>query len=206
MKYSTEQEQFWAGEFGDNYIERNNYGLLSTSTEAIRRQFETLPDIDSVMEIGANIGLNLVALNRLKPDVKLAALEINHSAVKKLRELSIVKELYECSILDYEPTKTYDVVLLVGILQHINPESLKSVYDKVYRMSKRFVIVSDFFNPTPTSITYRGYKNRLFKRDFVGEMLDMYNEFRLTDYGFLYSRENGFVFGDENWFVLEKKL
>lgn len=206
MNYKTEQEQFWAGRFGNDYIKRNNYDLLPTSTEAIRRQFRTLSDIRSVMEIGPNIGLNLVAINSLMPDTKLAAIEINSAAVKRLKELQIVPELFECSILDYEPTKTYDVVLLVGILQHINPEQLTVVYDKIYSMSKRFIIVSDYFSPTPTSVTYRGHKNKLFKRDFVGEMLDRYGNFGLVDYGFLYSKENGFVFGDENWFVLEKNL
>jgi spore coat polysaccharide biosynthesis protein SpsF len=161
MNYKTEQEQeqFWAGQFGNDYIERNNYDLLPTSTEATRRQFRTLSAIRSVIEIDPNIGLNLVAINSLMPDTKLAAIEINGAAVKRLKELQVVTELYGDSILDFEPTKTYDVVLLVGILQHINPEQLTVVYDKIYSMSKRFIIVSDYFSPTPT-LRYRGLRCR----------------------------------------------
>ena len=31
MDYKTEQEKFWAGEFGDDYIERNKSAALAAS-------------------------------------------------------------------------------------------------------------------------------------------------------------------------------
>jgi spore coat polysaccharide biosynthesis protein SpsF len=53
-------------------------------------------------------------------------------------------------------------------------------------------------------VEYRGYKARLFKRDFAGEMLDKYRDLSLLDYGFVYHRDPNFPQDDVNWFLLEK--
>jgi hypothetical protein len=56
----------------------------------------------------------------------------------------------------------------------------------------------------PVSVNYRGNTDRLFKRDFAGEMLDRFKDLRLLDYGFSYHRDNNFPQDDINWFLLEK--
>jgi len=53
-------------------------------------------------------------------------------------------------------------------------------------------------------ITYHGHKNRLFKRDFAGEMLDQFSDLKLIDYGFIYHRDLTFPQDDISWFLLEK--
>ena len=63
MDYRTEQEKFWAGEFGNSYIERNatQHDLIAKQimfSQMIRR----VPRIESMVELGCNIGLNLKAL------------------------------------------------------------------------------------------------------------------------------------------------
>jgi pseudaminic acid biosynthesis-associated methylase len=94
--------------------------------------------------------------------------------------------------------------MIKGVLIHINPDMLESVYAKLYDSSNKYILIAEYYNPTPVSISYRGHNDRLFKRDFAGEMLDKYNDLRLTDYGFLYHRDNYFLQDDINWFLLEK--
>lgn len=55
------------------------------------------------------------------------------------------------------------------------------------------------------TIPYRGHEQRLFKRDFAGEMLDAYPDLRLVDYGFVYRRDPVFPADDLTWFLMEKK-
>jgi spore coat polysaccharide biosynthesis protein SpsF len=57
------------------------------------------------------------------------------------------------------------------------------------------------------TVTYRGNKNKLFKRDFAGEMLDKFKDLKLIDYGFAYYRDQNYdnQYDDINWFLLEKK-
>ena len=86
---------------------------------------------------------------------------------------------------------------------HINPDFLPAVYDNLYRKSKRYVLVSEYFNPTPMTVTYRGESDRLFKRDFAGELIDRY-QMKLVDYGFQYKRDKIEPQDNISWFLLEK--
>ena len=54
------------------------------------------------------------------------------------------------------------------------------------------------------TVNYRGNSDRLFKRDFAGELMDRY-PLRLIAYGFSYHRDNYFPQDDSTWFLLEKK-
>ena len=42
MDYKTEQEKFWAGEFGDDYIERNKSAALAASNLNFFKLFEVV--------------------------------------------------------------------------------------------------------------------------------------------------------------------
>lgn len=45
----------------------------------------------------------------------------------------------------------------------------------------------------------------MYKRDFAGELMDMYPNLQLIDYGFVYRKDPVFVQGDTTWFLMEKK-
>jgi spore coat polysaccharide biosynthesis protein SpsF len=64
--------------------------------------------------------------------------------------------------------------------------------------------VAEYYNPVPVAITYRGHEDRLFKRDFVGEIMDRHPQMELVDYGFAYRRDPNFPQDDINWFLLER--
>ena len=87
---------------------------------------------------------------------------------------------------------------------HINPDELKKVYDLLYKTSKKYICIVEYYNPKPVALDYRGHKDRLFKRDFAGEMLSEYKDLKLVDYGFSYHLDNNFPQDDLNWFLLEK--
>ena len=209
-QYRTEQESFWRGSFGDEYVERNRAKELvapgvSLFSDVLRRTGR----LESAIEFGSNIGLNLKALKTLIPDIRLASVEINHKAVEILKNDPFFSdtelEVYEQSILDYKPEKTFELALIKGVLIHINPDMLPEVYDRLYRSAKGFICVAEYYNPSPVSVNYRGNEDRLFKRDFAGELLDRYPDLRLVDYGFRYHRDPVFPDDDITWFLLEKK-
>jgi hypothetical protein len=64
-------------------------------------------------------------------------------------------------------------------------------------------MVCEYYNPVPVAVPYRGNTDRLFKRDFAGEMIDRYG-LRLIDYGFVYRRDGYFPQDDVTWFLMEK--
>lgn len=204
--YKTEQENFWASEFGDDYIDRNKGAELLSCNLAYFSSILSAPirGLESVMEFGANIGMNMLPLRKLLPNAKLAAVEINKKAYEALSKIEGVKS-YNDSILDFETDEKYDLVFTKGVLIHINPDELNKVYEKMYKASKRYILVGEYYNPSPVSIPYRGHDDRLFKRDFAGDLMEKYSDLRLVDYKFFYKRDNNFPQDDMTWFLLEKE-
>lgn len=204
MTYRTELESFWAGEFGREYIGRNQGEQLVTSNVVLfGRILRSAPGIRSIVELGCNIGMNLRALKRIDKDFELCGYEINKAAAQSARELGIA-EIIEGTILDKLPAeRRYDLAFTKGVLIHVDPAELDKVYDNLHSLAKRYILVCEYYNPTPVSVRYRGHDNKLFKRDFAGDLLERYG-LRLIDYGFTYRRDNYFPQDDLTWFLLEK--
>jgi pseudaminic acid biosynthesis-associated methylase len=205
-KFKTEQENFWANEFGDEYTKRN---ILDTKGKIamFSRIFNSISNSKSLIEFGTNRGMNIQALGTILPnDFEFSGIEINESAVNELRETGLCKNVYHDSILEFEVDYKRDISLISGVLIHINPDELQNVYQKLYDASSKYIIVNEYYNPTPVEISYRGHEGRLFKRDFAGEILDKFDDLELVDYGFCYHRDNNFMFGDSTWFLLKKKV
>ena len=80
------------------------------------------------------------------------------------------------------------------------------MYDLLYQTTRRYLCVAEYYNPKPVEVTYRGHSNKLFKRDFAGELLDKFPDLKLVDYGFAYHRDNYFPQDDITWFLLEKTV
>lgn len=202
--FKTAQEEFWAGDFGDEYSKRNVGEMATASNLSLfSKIFSRTADVKSIIEFGANIGLNLRALRQLLPKVSLTGIEINKSAAAELREWGGA-EVLENSILDVELNRTWDFALIKGVLIHINPDYLDNVYERIAKASNRYICIAEYYNPVPVSVSYRGHNDRLFKRDFAGEMLDKFPSLRLIDYGFSYHRDPNFRQDDLTWFLLEK--
>ena len=203
MSYQTKQEEFWASEFGNEYVNRNQIHLANIPlfTKIISRTV----NVESIIEFGPNIGLNLMALRSFFPKCKLTGVEINVQACDHLREWGECNVVNQ-SILDYSDTQKYDLSMTKGVLIHINPNMLSNAYETLYESSNRYILVAEYYNRTPVSIKYRGHNDRLFKRDFAGEILDKYPDLTLVDYGFVYHRDNNFPKDDLSWFLLEKKF
>ncbi len=202
-KFNSPQEEFWAGEFGDAYISRNeSENLLSSNVALFADIFSSIDKLPtSVMELGANIGMNIRAMQKLLPNTRFTGVEINKLASKILSETGC--EVIQSSILNAVTSKKHDLVFTKGVMIHLLPDQLISTYKKMYEWSNRFVLIAEYYSPTPVSMPYRGNSDRLFKRDFAGEFLDLFPDVVLRDYGFAYHRGT-YPQDDVNWFLLEK--
>jgi spore coat polysaccharide biosynthesis protein SpsF len=206
MAFKTAQENFWAGEFGDDYIGRNeSEQLLASNLNFFSKAFASIDRPNSIIEFGANIGMNLRAIELLFPKISPFGIEINKTAAERLGKFIGNENVFNGSIFDFTTDKKFDITLIKTVLIHINPEMLPSVYEKLYNSSNKYILICEYYNPSPMTVTYRGHSERLFKRDFAGEMLETYSYLKLVDYGFAYKRDNSFPQDDITWFLLEKK-
>lgn len=204
-KRVSEQEQFWSGAFGDEYIQRNRSeqlvaGNISLFAEALRDS----RNISSVLELGANIGMNLRALRMLYPNALMRGVEINRQAADILKDEIGHENTIEASLLDGVHFGTADLVLVKGVLIHLPPDRLSEIYDLLFNSTNRLILICEYYNPTPMNLPYRGNENKLFKRDFAGEMLLRFPDLRLLKYGFRYRNDPVFPLDDITWFLLEK--
>jgi spore coat polysaccharide biosynthesis protein SpsF len=202
--YKTDQENFWAGKFGDDYVGRSSDPIsvparINMFSEIIKHT----SNVNSFLEFGANVGLNLHALKQILPIAVLQAVEINESAFKVLAES--FENVKKDSFLTGNIEETADFVFTSGVLIHINPDELANAYQALYKASTKYIMVNEYYSPVPVTIDYRGNKEKLYKRDFAGELLDAYPDLQLVTYGFVYRRDQNFPMDDTNWFLLEKR-
>ncbi|WP_268800282.1 pseudaminic acid biosynthesis-associated methylase [Pseudomonas huanghezhanensis] len=205
MRELTEQEHFWQGDFGNEYAARNQGSALVAANVALfAKALARSQSIGSVLELGTNTGNNLQAINALLPRAELSGVEINASARAQAQRLGIA-EVWQGSLFDFAPQRTYDLTLSKGVLIHLAPERLGDAYAQLYRLSRRYVLIAEYYNPSPVEVLYRGNSGKLFKRDFAGDMLERFDDLHLLDYGFVYHRDPLFPADDITWFLLEKR-
>ncbi len=207
VNFKTEQEGFWAGDFWKDYIARNDGDLFLANQIAFwSRIFQKTGKINSIIEFGSNVWINLRALWLIMPEAELSAVEINSNACEVIKDWSHNEvKVYNQSILDFEIDKERDFTFTKWVLIHINPDNLNDVYDVLYNTSSKYVCIAEYYNPTPVEMDYRWNKGKLFKRDFCWEIMKRFPDLLLIDYGFAYHSDPTFPQDDITWFLLEKK-
>ena len=206
MKDYNEQEKFWASDFGDEYLERNKIeDLLPAKISLFSDIIKNLSPIKSLIEFGPNTGVNLIALKNLMPSANLNAVELNKKAVDALKNLKICNNIWQDSILKFNRQHIADLSFTSGVLIHLSPNHLSYAYETLYNSSNKYILICEYYNPSPVELSYRGHKQKLFKRDFAGELLSKYSDLALVNYGFRYYRDNNLPLDDITWFLMKKK-
>lgn len=205
-QFKTEQEKFWHGEFGSEYTERNTTDIyVNENTTFFKKIFGISGQPKSVLELGANSGVNLRGIHAVDKSIELGAVEINPDAVAALKQSLPQAKVHHGSLLEFSSADRWEFVFIKGVLIHISPEHLKDAYRALYTHSSRHIMICEYHNIVPLEMPYRGHAGKLFKRDFCGEMMDAYPDLKLVDYGFVYHRDNYYKsYDDVTWFLLEK--
>ena len=157
----------------------------------------SLPDVDSILEVGANIGLNLDVLEVLS-HARLIGLEPNDKARAEIKFRSINGSGEKIPLED----SSIEMVFTCGVLIHIPPVNLKKVCDEIYRVSSKYIVCIEYFSDKMEIVNYRGKKDLLWKRDFGKYWSDNYS-LSLVDYGFFWKEATGL--DNLTYFIFEKK-
>ncbi len=206
----------WKGEFGKKYFERNSQSVEELNSSYIKKYGVTrtvlnkeflkgIPKDVKILEVGSNIGLQLMAIQKLGFN-DLTGIEIFQEAIEKSKKITPGINTLKADAQDI-PFKDnwFDLVFTSGVLIHIHPDNLSKVIDEICRVSKKFVWGFEYFSEKLQKINYRGNENRLWKTDFVKAYLERRPELELLkakNVGYIEKEEINNV---DSMFLFQKK-
>jgi pseudaminic acid biosynthesis-associated methylase len=157
--------EFWKGEFGDSYTERNrvDWKLRIPFWESAVQFCQPA----TVLEVGANAGWNLRAIQQCSPGTELFGVDVNAKAVEESRQAGFeVQHTDARGILGYHDPGSIDLVFTAGVLIHVEPQELASVMSTIIAVSGRYVIAIEYDSEETEEVEYRGHKGKLWKRPY----------------------------------------
>ena len=173
---NSKQREFWKGNFGAEYAERN-FSLKNVNSsyeketgvtvESIFQTFFKKINRDSkILELGCNVGLNLGILGDMGFN-NLTGLEINSETIKLAKTRNPKITFINSSIEEYDSeNEKFDLVFTAGVLIHINPKVLDLILNKIIKLTTRYIFGFEYFSEKLEEISYRGNENVCWKRNF----------------------------------------
>src|SRR5262245_40862950 len=177
-------EALWAGDFGDQYVDRNieaAQGRQAFWSELIRRR-----SVESALEVGCNVGANLRWIADLLGPDRAAGVDVNAKALELLAERvpGIDARVAAGRELPFQDG-SHDPVFTMGVLIHQPTDELWNVMAEIVRCSSRLILCGEYYSEKDIEVPYRGESGALFKRDFGGRYLECFPELRELERGFL---------------------
>jgi len=184
MKH-TEQEEFWSGEFGKEYTDRNsrdpkvwdqfyldNWG--TTKKEINQKLLGDLPKDSKILEVGSNTGMQLKCFQDMGFE-NIYGVELQKYAVEKSKEYTTGINIIQGSGFDLPFKDNYfDLVCTNGVLIHIHPQDHHKIMSEMVRVSKNLVMGFEYYAPKTTDVNYRGNAGFLWKADFAKIFTDSF--------------------------------
>jgi pseudaminic acid biosynthesis-associated methylase len=154
----NEQQQFWAGKFGNEYVRRNQVDWRARIP--FWREVIEMTGARSVHEVGCNCGWNLSAIKRVDPYISQSGNDVNLTAISQARSVGLSAFHGENAISKAE------LVFTAGVLIHVAPDDLKPLMQKIVDQSYRYVLAVEYESEQEEEIEYRGHTGKLWRRPF----------------------------------------
>jgi spore coat polysaccharide biosynthesis protein SpsF len=197
---AAQLEQLWAGDFGDAYTERNRNII---ERRAFWRDVFAAHPFASALEVGCNVGENLVTLSEFVAPRSLAGVDINEGALETARAALPEADLRLAPARELPfADGSFELVFTAMVLIHQPDETLDTVMAEVVRCAARFVLAIEYESPETVEVPYRGQRGALLKRPYAELYAARFPELRLVGSGFRGLDEG---WDDVNWSLFEKQ-
>ena len=152
----------WAGEFGDEYMERNNPDDLYDLRHQFWREIEKKYAPKRVLEVGCNAGHNLSCFLM----ASTYGIDVNIKALSDGRRRDTLINIIEGEADDI-PFKDgyFDFVFSCGLLIHLDAETLRKCQAEIVRVASKYVCSIEYEAGREKKIEYRD-KVGLWKRPY----------------------------------------
>ena len=190
-EHTSSQLEKWEGEFGKEYTDRNaltseqmdelykrNYGVSRTK---LNKAF--VGDLDrsiKILEVGSNLGNQLLSLQKMGFE-NLYGIDVNSYAVEQAKANTTGINIIQANVFDIPFRGGYfDLVFTSGVLIHIAPADIKRALKEIYRCSKEYIWGFEYYADNYTEVRYRERTNLLWKTNFAGLYLNLFDDLELV--------------------------
>jgi pseudaminic acid biosynthesis-associated methylase len=143
-------------------------------------------------------------LKKVLPTASANIVELAKEPYQKCLEDFKIEDSFLGALKNAKFDRKFDLVFTNSVLIHVNPDDLLTSMGRMYDLSSRYILISEYFNRTPVMIHYRGEDDRLFKRDFGKLFIENFN-CKVVNYGFLWGYEfDNAGFDDITYWLFEK--
>jgi pseudaminic acid biosynthesis-associated methylase len=191
MEIKTKQVDFWKGDFGKEYTDRNPHSMEEwdnfyincwgkSKIEMNESFLGHLPKEAKLLEVGCNLGLQLNGLQRMG-FTDIYGIELQRYAVEEAKKLTKDINIICGSGFDLPFKDNYfDLVCTNGVLIHISPDDLPKIMAEMYRCSNKYIWGFEYYAPETTEINYRGHTNYLWKADYAQLFMNQFPDLKLV--------------------------
>ncbi len=192
----------WGGDFGQAYTDRHPPTPAALASRA-RLWEEILSHLEgkpyNTLEVGANIGLNLMALKQCGLD-NLAGLEPNKAA---RAGLAVNFPAIDGTAQFIAATDgAFDLVFTSGVLIHIPPHEVERACQEIHRVANRWIVAIEYFSAEPREVPYRDRRGMLWTQDFGGLYMRLFPDVEPIACGFCWKELTGL--DNVTWWVFRK--
>ena len=164
----TSTLDFWAGEFGTEYTDRN---VVPWSDRVpFWRRIVEHTRAQTFLDVGCNAGWNMQALRTIDTKLAMSGVDINDHALDLAKAVGLdVEKVAAWDIAEHFGADVCDLVITSGVLIHVAPDDLQRTMKAIRDTTKRWVVAIEYDAPEETEVTYRGHAGKLWKRPY-GEL------------------------------------
>lgn len=199
----------WTSSFGDEYQERNRsiWSSIKNRSRLFSDILEKMGDQypkDTIIEVGGGCGDNLRAIDmiyeRTRTPIKLLSCDPNETARLAMSDIAtaIPGDLRQLPYND----GAADLVFTSGVLIHVPPCELEHAITEIFRVSRRWILSIEYFNPTAQEVEYRDHDGLMWRRDFGAAWLNAYPKLKHVANGFAWKHSTGL--DNLTWWLFDK--
>lgn len=187
----TEQIEFWEGDFGKEYTDRNTMNQDDwdkfyiqhwghSKVEMNERIMAGISKQAKILEVGCNTGQQLLGLQR-SGFTDLYGVELQAYAVEMAKKMSKDINIITGSGFDL-PFKNgfFDITCTNGVLIHISPNDHKDFMSEMYRCTNKYIMGFEYYGEKTEAVNYRGNTDRLWKADFANIFMEYFPDLKLV--------------------------
>jgi len=139
------------------------------------------------------------------PKAKLMACDVNGEALEVLSARIPEVTTINSHILAIPNQYSADLVFTSGVLIHIHPDHLIENLQKIYDLSRAYIVIAEYFSQKLEVVNYKNRDDLLWKMDFGAKILNNFSVLPIRQ-GFLWSGVYGSGGFDDLVYWVFKKL